>query len=184
MLKDANEDLQYWIGYIVDIHAQKVVEETLQDNIELKKTQEQLQDNQLALERYIAELGHSNQELQQFAFIASHDLQEPVRKLLFYSDYLLSQYTGSIDRKGISYLSSMQAASQRMRSLIQDLLSFSLINKEELKFAAVDLNAIAFDAMQDFEMSIEEKGAVLDIRSLPTVTGGSFRKAFLHSSSL
>ena len=171
LLKDENEDLQYWIGYMVDIHAQKVVEETLQDNIELKKTQEQLQDNQLALERYIAELARSNQELQQFAFIASHDLQEPVRKLLFYSDYLLSQYTGSIDTKGMGYLSSMQAASQRMRSLIQDLLSFSLINKEEIKFAAVDLNAIAFDAMQDFEMSIEEKGAVLDIRSLPTVTG-------------
>lgn len=171
LFQDANEDLQYWIGYIVDIHAQKVVVETLQDNIELKKTQDQLQVNQLALERYISELARSNQELQQFAFIASHDLQEPVRKLLFYSDYLLSQYTGSIDAKGIGYLSSMQAASQRMRNLIQDLLSFSLINKEELKFTAVDLNAIASDAMQDLEISIEEKGAVLNIQSLPTITG-------------
>jgi light-regulated signal transduction histidine kinase (bacteriophytochrome) len=143
----------------------------LQDNIELKKTQDQLQVNQLALERYISELGRSNQELQQFAFIASHDLQEPVRKLLFYSDYLISQYTGSIDSKGIGYLSSMQAASQRMRSLIQDLLSFSLINKEELKFTAVDLNVIAADAMQDLEISIEEKSAVLNIHSLPTITG-------------
>jgi light-regulated signal transduction histidine kinase (bacteriophytochrome) len=155
----------------VDIHAQKVIEETLKDNAELKKTQEQLKDNQLALERYIAELAHSNQELQQFAFIASHDLQEPVRKLLYYSDYLLSQYTGSIDPKGVGYLASMQAASQRMRSLIQDLLAFSLINKEEIKFTAVDLNAIAYDAVQDFEMSIEEKGAELNIHSLPTITG-------------
>ncbi|HVF96746.1 MAG TPA: ATP-binding protein, partial [Flavisolibacter sp.] len=143
----------------------------LKDNVELKKTQEQLKDNQHAMERYINDLAHSNQELQQFAFIASHDLQEPVRKLLYYSDYLISQYNGSIDPKGIGYLSSMQAASQRMRSLIQDLLSFSLINKEEIKFTPVDLNTIAYDATQDFEMSIEEKGAVVNVHPLPTVTG-------------
>jgi light-regulated signal transduction histidine kinase (bacteriophytochrome) len=65
----------------------------------------------------------------------------------------------------------MQAASQRMRSLIQDLLSFSLINKEQIKFTAVDLNTIAFDARQDLEITIEEKGAVLNTQSLPTVTG-------------
>ncbi|GAC1420285.1 MAG: hypothetical protein NVS1B13_13710 [Flavisolibacter sp.] len=170
-IKDSNEDPQYWIGYIVDIHAQKVVEETLKDNVELQKTQEQLRNNQLALERYIAELAHSNEELQQFAFIASHDLQEPIRKLLFYSDYLLSQYAGSIDQKGIDYLTSMQNASQRMRSLIQDLLSFSLINKEQIVFTDVDLNVIASEALQDFEMSIEEKSAVVHIQSLPTVTG-------------
>lgn len=171
LVKDTNEDPEHWIGYIVDIHAQKVVEETLKDNVDLKRTQEQLQDNQVSLERYIAELGRSNQELQQFAFIASHDLQEPVRKLLFYSDYLLSQYGGSIDPKGIGYLTSMQAASQRMRNLIQDLLSFSLITKEELQFAEVDLNAVAVDVIQDFEMSIEEKKAVVDIQALPTVPG-------------
>ncbi len=171
LFKDASDDLQYWIGYIVDIHAQKVVEETLKDNDELKKTQERLKENQLALERYIAELAHSNQELQQFAFIASHDLQEPVRKLLYYSDYLLNQYSNSIDKKGVNYLASMQAASQRMRSLIQDLLNFSLIRKEELQFTSVDLNAIADDTIQDLEMSIEEKGAVLNIQSLPVING-------------
>lgn len=171
LFQDTNEDLQYWIGYIVDIHAQKVVEETLKDNVELKKTEQQLKENQISLERYIAELARSNQELQQFAFIASHDLQEPVRKLLFYSDYLLSRYTNSLDSKGSSYLSSMHAASQRMRSLIQDLLSFSLINREELKFTAVDLNTIASDAIQDLEMSIKEKKAVFNIESLPTVPG-------------
>jgi light-regulated signal transduction histidine kinase (bacteriophytochrome) len=146
------------------------VEETLKDNLVLKQTQEHLKENQLALEQYIAELARSNQELQQFAFIASHDLQEPVRKLLFYSDYLLSQYTSSIDQKGISYLTSMQTAAQRMRSLIQDLLSFSMINKEEIKFADVDLNAIALEAAQDLEISIEEKSAVLNIQPLPTIT--------------
>lgn len=169
--KDKDEELQYWIGYIVDIHAQKLVEETLKDNVELKIVQEKLQSNQLSLERYIADLARSNQELQQFAFIASHDLQEPVRKLLFYSDYLLSRYSNLIDGKGIDYLSSMHAASKRMRNLIQDLLSFSLINKEEIKFGLVDLNDIATNAIQDLEMTIEEKKASVHIEPLPTISG-------------
>ncbi len=171
LFEDANEDLQYWIGYIVDIHAQKVVEETLQNNIELKKTQELLQENQLALERYIAELGRSNLDLQQFAFIASHDLQEPVRKLIFYSDYLLNYYSGSIDQKAVDYLTYMQNASQRMRGLIQDLLSFSQVNKQEIKFTAIDLNETVFDVMQDLEIIIKEKRAILNIQPLPVITG-------------
>jgi hypothetical protein len=123
------------------------------------------------MERYIEELARSNQELQQFAFVASHDLQEPVRKLLFYSDYLLSQYTGSLDQKGVDYLENMRSASQRMRSLIQDLLLFSQINSEELKYNEVDLNKIAQEALQDFEIAIEEKGAVLTIQPLPAIKG-------------
>ncbi|HEY0059025.1 MAG TPA: ATP-binding protein [Flavisolibacter sp.] len=179
---DAAEGAHYWIGYIVDIHAQKVYEETLKDNAELKLTQEQLKDNQHTLEKYIADLNHSNEELQQFAFVASHDLQEPVRKLIFYSDYLLNQYTGSIDQRGIDYLTSMQAASQRMRSLIQDLLTFSLINKEELKFAPVDLAEVVSHALQDLEMVIEERGAVLEVGPLPSVFGDArmMRQLFVN----
>jgi len=167
---DKNE-LLYWIGYIVDIHTQKLLEQTLEDNIELKQTQEKLKDNQLTLEQYINELNRSNEELQQFAFIASHDLQEPVRKLLFYSDYLLSRYTGTLDSKGVEYLASMQQASQRMRSLIQDLLAFSQVNREELSFKNIDLNKIAANACQDLEISIEEKQAKLNIGALPVING-------------
>jgi light-regulated signal transduction histidine kinase (bacteriophytochrome) len=94
-----------------------------------------------------------------------------VRKLIFYSDYLLNEYAASLDQRGIDYLTSMQAASQRMRTLIQELLSFSLITKDELKFTAVDLNTIVLDAKQDFEIIIEEKGAILNIQSLPVITG-------------
>lgn len=165
------EELMYWIGTIVDIHAQKVVEETLQDNIELKQAKQTLEENRHELERYIKEVNRSNQELQQFAYIASHDLQEPVRKLLFYSDYLLSQYESALGEKGTSYIKSMQSASQRMRSLIQDILTFSQINKEELKFQPVDLNQVAKDVLQDFEMVIEEKGATIETDKLPTVNG-------------
>src|SRR6478672_3458938 len=168
-LKNDSGELQYWIGYIVDIHAQKVYEQTLMDNIELKQTQEQLKENQLMLEKYIDELNRSNRELTQFAFIASHDLQEPVRKLLFYSDYLLQKYTGNIDGKGVEYLKNMHSASQRMRNLIQDLLLFSQIHREKMEFRDTDLNMIAREMQQDLEMSIEEKKATLTIDPLPTI---------------
>ncbi|HZI01574.1 MAG TPA: ATP-binding protein [Flavisolibacter sp.] len=164
-------ELQYWIGYMVDIHAQKVFEETLKDNIELKQTQDQLKDNQETLEQYISELNRSNQELQQFAFVASHDLQEPVRKLLYYSDFLLNKYTDAMDPKRIDYLKNMQLASHRMRNLIQDLLVFSQINKEQIAFKEVDLNNVLNEAQQDLEISIEEKGASFNITSLPVIKG-------------
>lgn len=169
--KNDNNELQYWIGYIVDIHAQKVFEETLKDNIELKKAQEELKTNQQTLEKYIAELNRSNYELQQFAFIASHDLQEPVRKILFYSDYLLSNNADKIDKKSIDYLTSMQQASQRMRSLIQDLLTFSQITKEEIKFKEIDLNKIMKDGLQDLEIIIEETKATINLPSFPNING-------------
>jgi PAS domain S-box-containing protein len=168
-LKNDAGELQYWIGYIVDIHAQKVYEQTLMDNIELKQTQEQLKENQLMLEKYIDELNRSNRELTQFAFIASHDLQEPVRKLLFYSDYLLQKYTGNIDGKGVEYLKNMHSASQRMRNLIQDLLLFSQIHREKMQFRETDLNVIMNDMLQDLEISIEEKQARVTVDPLPTI---------------
>lgn len=168
-LKNDLGELQSWIGYIVDIHAQKVYEQTLMDNFELKQTQEQLKDNQLMMEKYIDELNRSNRELTQFAFIASHDLQEPVRKLLFYSDYLLQKYKGNIDEKGMEYLQNMHSASQRMRNLIQDLLLFSQIHKEKMEFKATDLNVIMNDMLQDLEISIEEKQARVTVDPLPTI---------------
>ena len=163
--------MQYRIGYIVDIHAQKVLEETLLDNIELKEAQTKLRENQQILEQYIEKLAKSNMELQQFAFVASHDLQEPVRKVLFYSDYLLTRYKDALDEKGSACLVSMHTAAQRMRSLIQDLLSFSQINNEQLVFNEVDLNKVAADALQDFGLRVEEKGAEVNVEKLPVVWG-------------
>ncbi len=170
-LKNTGDEILYWIGYIVDIHAQKVFEETLKDNIELKHAQTQLKQNQQVLEDYITELNRSNSELQQFAFIASHDLQEPVRKLLYYSDYLLEAYKNTLDDKGIKYLATMHSAAIRMRELISDLLSFSQVNKESIIFKTVDLNKVIVDVKQDMELVIEEKKANLQVHNLPEITG-------------
>jgi len=167
--KDDNGNLQYWTGFIVDIHAQKIVEETLKDNRELKQIQIQLKESQQTQERYIEELNRSNQELQQFAFIASHDLQEPLRKLVYYSDYLINQYSSSINENGIECLTKMQNSANRMRMLIKDILVFSQIDKERISLSDVDLNSIADHARQDFELVIEEKKAVLIIGDLPVI---------------
>ena len=166
---DGKNEPQYWIGYMADIQAQKVFEETLKDNFELKQTQKQLKENQQTLERYIEELNRSNQELQQFAFVASHDLQEPVRKLLFYSDFLITQYSGTIKGNGAEYLKTMQRSAQRMRVLIKDLLVFSQIKKEDTQYTQVDLNRVASEAIQDFEITIEEKNAACTVESLQTI---------------
>lgn len=164
-------ELQYWIGYLVDIHAQKIFEETLKDNIELKQVQQELKDHQIKLERSIAELNQSNFELQQFAFVASHDLQEPVRKLMLYSDYLLNRHTHQLDAKGIDHVKTIHAVSGRMRTLIKDLLAFSQINKSQIAFDNVNLNTVAGFALQDLQLAIEEKNAIVHIQPLPTVTG-------------
>lgn len=169
--KNEQKEIQYWIGYLADIHAQKIFEETLKDNAELKEAQRQLETNQQVMKQYIAELNRSNQELQQFAFIASHDLQEPVRKVLFYSNYLTSQYANKLDEKGSDFLENIQSAAKRMRNLIQDLLLFSQINRKEIKFSKVDLNEIAKDSVQDLEIMIDERKAQVNIQTLPTIKG-------------
>jgi hypothetical protein len=168
-LNDENGKLLYWIGYIVDINAQKLVEETLQDNRELKEMQAKLKENQYSLETNISELNRSNRELQEFAYVASHDLQEPARKLGFYSDYLVSKYDGVLDKKGVEYLKNMQSASCRMRSLINDLLSFAQVEREGLKLAQVNLNQVTHDVLQNLEIMIEEKGATFSIEPLPVI---------------
>ncbi len=169
--KNENDELENWIGYIVDIHKQKIFEETLKDNAELKQTQSELKEQQVAMETVIEELNRSNQELQQFAFIASHDLQEPVRKLLFYSDSLLGKYAPSFDSKGVEYLTIMHASALRMRILIHDLLTFSQINKSEINYRQIDLNELANTVKLDLEMLVTEKKAQIHINQLPSVDG-------------
>lgn len=168
-LHDEGGKLLYWIGYIVDINAQKLVEETLLDNQELKETQQRLKQHQVALEKNISELARSNRELQEFAYVASHDLQEPARKLSFYSDYLVSKYESILDERGMDYLLNMQSASRRMRSLINDLLAFAQVEQRGLKLKHINLNQVTHEVLQDLEISIEEKEATVHIEPMPVI---------------
>ncbi|GGH74430.1 hypothetical protein HNQ91_004802 [Filimonas zeae] len=170
-LQEVHRPDDYFIGYIVDIHAQKEFEQASRDNTELKATQQRLKENELELTQKIHQLNRSNNDLEQFAYIASHDLQEPVRKMIFYSDYFSKQYAHLTDNKGSIYLENMLQASHRMRNLINDLLSYSKIRKEVTSFEQVSLQKAAGIALQDLELTIKEKQAKVTVDVLPVIEG-------------
>jgi PAS domain S-box-containing protein len=181
-LKNDKEVVMRWIGFIVDIHAQKQIEQALKDNRELKEIQQQLVHNQEELQRKVIELNRSNYELEQFAHLASHDLQEPLRKLFFYSDALKQKYGSVVDESGQAMLNNMTSAASRMKELINDLLNYSQLQQQKLQFEMVDLNQIMQEIVRDLDLHIKEKNAVLDIAELPVITGNSLRLRQLFSN--
>lgn len=181
-LKNEKEIIQRWIGFIVDVNADVQVEQTLKDNQELKLVQKQLFENQEELQRKIVELNRSNYELEQFAHLASHDLQEPLRKLFFYSDVLKKRYSHVIDGQGVSMLQNMTLAAARMKELINDLLSYSQLQQQKLVFENVDLNAVMDDITREMELVIKEKNATIEIALLPSINGNPLRLRQLFSN--
>lgn len=179
-LRDDQGELLYWIGYIVDINAQKLVEDTLKDNEELKMVQAQLERNQACLEENISDLNRSNLELQQFAYVASHDLQEPIRKISYYTDYVTNKYANILDDKGKEYLSAMSLASTRMRGLVHDLLAFSQVEKKSIELTRVSLDAVLKDVLHDIDVMIKEKNGRVQVESLPVIDAdeGMMRQLF------
>jgi hypothetical protein len=173
-----------WIGFIVDIHAQKQVEQTLKDNTELKDTQQKLVYHQQQLELKIEALNRSNYELEQFAHLASHDLQEPLRKLFFYADVLQQKYRDTIDASGVQVLNNMTQAAGRMKELIHDLLAYSELNQHEFEFGDVNLDTILEDLLKDFEIAIRDKGALVHKQPLPMIQGNALKLRQLFSNLL
>jgi signal transduction histidine kinase len=110
----------------------------------------------------------SNDELERFAYVASHDLQEPVRKMITFSD-LLEKSLGNIDVHSKFYLNKIKNASSRMHILIRDLLVYSQLSKEKEVFASVDLQEIVENIKNDFELLIGQKEASLEYTDLPTI---------------
>lgn len=135
----------------------------LEDEVRARKlAQEQL-------ERVAAQLEASNRELQQFASVASHDLQEPLRKIVVFGDRLRSRFGGQLGEQGNDYIERMMNAAQRMQTLIDDLLEFSRVVTRARPFVAVDLGEVVRDVLGDLEVLIESKGAVIDVGPLPTL---------------
>ena len=116
--------------------------------------------------RYASKLEASNRELQDFAFVASHDLQEPLRKIQAFGDQLKSGHTGSLDAEGLDYLDRMQSAAVRMQALIQSLLNYSRVTSKAQPFTQVDLASVARDVVGDLEESIKETGGRVEIGDL------------------
>lgn len=145
-------------GTVLDITDRKRVEEALEERVQIR-TIELLNANK--------ELERSNQELEQYAYVASHDLQEPLRKILVYTDLVKKGLTQS--SADTSRLDKIMGSAQRMSLLIQDLLNFSRLLKTESIFTTVDLNRIIQNVVDDFELKISETGADIHIEELPHV---------------
>ena len=121
------------------------------------------------LKRRAEELVRSNSELQQFAWVASHDLQEPLRKVQAFSERIRTKYADQLDEQGQDYLDRIVSASGRMQTLIVDLLAFSQVGRGELRNAAVDLGEVVKSVLSDLEIRIQETDATIDLQDLPTV---------------
>jgi light-regulated signal transduction histidine kinase (bacteriophytochrome) len=121
------------------------------------------------LSQKMAELSRSNDELEQFAFVASHDLQEPLRKIQAFGDRLKTKCKGLLPPETLDYLDRMQGASARMRTLIDDLLTFSRVLRNSQPFAPVDLAQVAREALGDLEMRIERSGGRVEVGELPCI---------------
>jgi signal transduction histidine kinase len=126
-------------------------------------------ENTNALLRRAAELARSNAELEQFASIASHDLQEPLRKVQTFAAQLTAREHERLSEEGQDFLRRMSDAAGRMRSLIDDLLMFSRVSTKGRPFVEVDLGAVVSQVLVDLELSTEETGARLTIGELPVV---------------
>lgn len=136
------------------------INETLEDRV--RERTAQLAESNQALQR-------SNRELEQFASVASHDLQEPLRKIQAFGDRLQAKYAAVLDETGRDYVERMQAAAARMRKLIDDLLSFSRITTKAQPFEPVDLNEVAHEVISDLEERIQRSQGRVEIGPLPTL---------------
>ncbi|MEI5639186.1 MULTISPECIES: sensor histidine kinase [unclassified Pseudoalteromonas] len=122
-----------------------------------------------ALEHYADELNRSNRELEDFAFVASHDLQEPLRKIRAFGDRIEKNYAVQLDDKGRDYLARMTAAATRMSTLITDLLELSRITTRAKPFEPQDLNKLLQYVLDDLEMALLDSNAQVNHSSLPTI---------------
>ena len=122
----------------------------------------ELKDREAALKR-------SNRELQDFASIASHDLQEPLRKIEAFGDRLVARYGEKLGDDGQMYIDRMQNAAGRMRSLINDLLAYSRVTTKAKPFAPVDMSKIVADVLSDLQVAIETSDATVCVDDLPTI---------------
>ncbi len=123
------------------------------------------------LDQQARELSRSNAELEQFAYVASHDLQEPLRKVASFCQLLEQRYGDELDERGKQYLDFAVDGAKRMQQLILDLLAFSRVGRTSGPFTSVDLRHAALQAVSDLDGPISEKHAVVEVGELPTVKG-------------
>lgn len=150
-----------FIGTAINIDVQKSLQAQQEDTID-KQTRELKVANE--------ELHRSNLELEQFAYIASHDLQEPLRKIQTFSHLIGERYKEQLSADVQRYLTKIEASAIRMAELIKDLLEYSrLSDSQQSYFRKTDLNKVVNNVLNDFEVSIDQKEIRVDREDLPTI---------------
>jgi PAS domain S-box-containing protein len=121
------------------------------------------------LQAALTRLEQSNRELEDFAYVASHDLQEPLRKIQAFGDLLRAKHAEALPEQGRDYIERMQSAARRMQILINDLLSFSRVTTKAQPFVRVDLAAIAHEVVKDLEIRLHDTHGRIDLGPLPVI---------------
>ena len=143
--------------------------EAIRRAIEEKRTLRLRRVAEEDLARKVEELARSNADLEQFAYVASHDLQEPLRMVASYTQLLAERYQGKLDEAANKYIEYASEGALRMQHLIQDLLAFSRVGRVGVTCEFVDCNAVLKDASQALSAAIQESGTVVTYDALPTV---------------
>jgi light-regulated signal transduction histidine kinase (bacteriophytochrome) len=152
--------------------------QALRDEIEERRRAEEL------LRVASKELARSNEELEKFAYIASHDLQEPLRKIQAFGDRLSAKYRGALDDTAQEYIERMMSSATRMRQLINDLLSFSRISTKGIAFEPVNLAVVVREVLSDLEVRMSQTEANVEVGELPTLDGDPLQMRQLFQNLL
>ncbi|MHC1728928.1 MAG: PocR ligand-binding domain-containing protein [Syntrophobacteraceae bacterium] len=164
-------DTRTLVSVVRDITERKQMEE------ELRKSRDELEahvrERTAELRETLTRLELVNQELQDFAFIASHDLQEPLRKIRAFGDRIRARCADRLDETGKDYLVRMENAANRMQQLIRDLLKYSRVAVRTEPFQRICLKTIADEVLQIFEFQLNEKGGRIEIENLPEIEADS-----------
>ena len=161
-MRDANGTPQYLICAIEDISERKLVQELLQASLDTQT-------------RYAQELTRSNAELEQFSYVASHDLQAPLSTIAGYAQLLEKRCHNQLDAQGNKFIRNIVNSCERMQALIDDLLEYSRVGRSEKPFDVIDCNLVFEDACANLQLAIRQDRASVTRGDLPRVRGDSFQ---------
>ena len=155
--KDEHGNIQMWVGTSTDIQNQKIFANELERQVQ-ERTKELAQNN--------IELEKTNKELEAFAYISSHDLQEPLRKIQTFATRLLDKEYNNLSENGKDHFRRMHNAAERMQTLINDLLAYSRTNTFERKYEKINLNKMIEEVKEDMQEELLQKNATLEAAQL------------------
>ena len=161
---------EHFVAVFDVITERKLAEAQIQKlNEELTARVQQGEVANQQLSRTLEELARSNQELEEFAYVASHDLQEPLRKIANFSEMLAKKYQGHLDERADRYFSYVSDGAKRMQVLINDLLVYSRVTKADFRLTPVNLEDILKESLNDMQTLMQEKHVHLSHAALPTL---------------